>query len=189
MGISVVILTKNEEENVKDCISTLHFADEIIVVDDNSIDKTSKIAESLGANVYKRELMGDFSAQRNFGSEKAVNKWVLFIDADERVPVDLAREIVSMSQKVSAVKGYLIRRRDFLWGRQLRYGEVGNIKLLRFVRKGSGKWKRQVHEYFSLIGKVGELRGNLSHYPHQTITDFLDDIYFYSTLHAKANLS
>jgi len=83
--LSVVIITRNEEKNIKDCLETLKWCDEVIVVDDKSEDKTSQIAKEMGAKVFTCLLNDDFAAQRNFGLKKARNKWVLFVDADERV--------------------------------------------------------------------------------------------------------
>ncbi|HLB60415.1 MAG TPA: glycosyltransferase family 2 protein [Patescibacteria group bacterium] len=91
--LSVVVLAKNEQDSIADCLKRLAFADEIIVIDDMSEDQTAEIAKKLGAQVYVRKL-DDFASQRNFGLSKAGGKWVLFIDADELVPVDLEREIV-----------------------------------------------------------------------------------------------
>ena len=93
MKISAVILTKNEGKNLGECIRTLPFCEEIIVIDDYSFDKTVRIARGLGAKVFQRSLDGNFAAQRNFGLEKATNKWVLFIDADERVSHELKEEM------------------------------------------------------------------------------------------------
>ncbi|MEJ2348130.1 MAG: glycosyltransferase, partial [Patescibacteria group bacterium] len=94
MIISSIILTRNEEEKVVSCIKCLDFCDEIIVVDDNSSDETRKLAQKLGARVYKKKLKNNFAAQRNYGLEKARGEWILFIDADERVSDKLKNEIM-----------------------------------------------------------------------------------------------
>src|SRR6185503_7075452 len=93
MTISAIILTRNEEKNVKECIQSVAWCKEVIVIDDNSTDKTTKIAASLGATVYAHGLDNNFAQQRNFGLEKASCDWVLFLDADERVSSTLAFEI------------------------------------------------------------------------------------------------
>ena len=93
--LSVVILAKNEERQIVDCIKNVSFADEIVVIDDNSKDKTAELARENGAKVYTRKL-DNFSSQRNFGLSKTTNKWVLFMDADERITPELAKEIVSV---------------------------------------------------------------------------------------------
>ena len=113
--ISAVILTKNEENNLRNCIKSLAFCDEILVVDDNSLDKTIAIANELKARVFIRDMALDFSAQSNFGMEKTKTKWVLFVDADERISPELSKEIMSAINSRSAVKGFFLRRIDFLW--------------------------------------------------------------------------
>lgn len=96
--LSAVVLAKNEQDSIADCLKRLAFADEVIVIDDMSEDQTVEIAKKSGARVYIRKL-DDFASQRNFGLSKAGGKWVLFIDADELVPVDLEREIMSQISK------------------------------------------------------------------------------------------
>lgn len=185
MNISAVVLTKNEERNIEECLETLGFCDEVVVVDDNSTDKTRTIAKKLGAKVYQRDLNGDFAAQRNFGMEKASGKWVLFIDADERVTAELAEEI-KQKIKVGEAMGFRVKRMDFIWGRELKHGETANLSFVRLGRRGAGKWKRRVHEYWDIKGRIGELKNPILHFPHPTIREFIHDINFMSTLHAKA---
>lgn len=109
--ISVLILAKNEEQNIEDCIQTVLFADEIIVIDDFSTDKTKEIAERLGARVIQRSMNGDWGGQQTFAIEQASHKWVLFLDADERISAPLAEEIVAMVKK-GEEKAYWIRREN-----------------------------------------------------------------------------
>jgi len=181
--VTVVVLTKNEEKNIVDCLESLSFCDEIIVVDDNSNDRTVEIAKKTGAIVIKHPLNNDFSSQRNFGLEKARNNWVLFIDADERVSDILAKEI---RYKISENKyeGFYIKREDNIWRKKIKHGEAGNIWLLRLGKKGSGEWERSVHEEWKITGKTGKLISPIQHYPHQSIEVFLKEINYYTTLRA-----
>jgi len=183
--LSVVIITRNEEKNIKDCLETLKWCDEVIVVDDKSEDKTSQIAKEMGAKVFTCLLNDDFAAQRNFGLKKARNKWVLFVDADERVTSKLASEI-RQTIKERKFLGFYLRRQDSIWEKQLNHGETANVRLLRLGQKEAGEWQRRVHETWEIKGRVGELKEPLLHYPHPTITEFLNQINFHSTLHAKA---
>ncbi len=184
--ISAVVLTKNEEKNIKECLETLQWCDEIIVVDDNSEDKTVEIAKKMRAKVFIRSLGRDFSNQRNFGLEKAKGDWVLFVDADERVSLELQKEIESVLKNgKSTVSGYLLKREDRIWGQSLKYGETAGIRLIRLGKKGKGKWEKPVHETWNIKGEVGELKSPLFHFPHPTITEFLEEINFYSTLRAR----
>ncbi len=184
--ISAVILTKNEEKNILKCINSLKFCDEIIVIDDDSEDKTVEIAKKIGANVFIHSLDNDFSKQRNFGLNKASGEWVLFIDADEQVPSSLREDIIqSINNPINKYDGFYIKRKDIMWGRELKYGEAGNIKLLRLARKDSGKWIGKVHEVWKMNGKTKDLNNPIVHYPHQSISEFLQEINFYTDLRAK----
>lgn len=190
--LSAVILTKNEENNIVDCIESVLWCDEIIVVDDVSQDRTVEIVNNLRDAkiiVFTRPLENDFSAQRNYGLEKARGEWVLFIDSDERVTEGLKNEIqyVTSSQNLlqQKLRGFYIRRADVMWSKKLKYGETGNIRLLRLVKKDAGKWIGKVHEVWKVRGKVGQLKNPLYHYPHQSISEFLQEVNFYTDLRAK----
>lgn len=182
--ISAIVLTKNEEQNIEKCLKTLSWCDEVIVIDDFSEDKTAKIAKGLGAKVFGRALSSDFSAQRNFGLEKATQKWVLFVDADEQVTPQLRAEI-QKAIKNDEVVGYFLRRKDFLFGKWLAHGETAKVKLLRLARKGAGEWRRQVDEVWEIKGRRQVLKNPLQHFPHPTIDEFLKNINFHSTLNAR----
>lgn len=189
MNLSVIILTKNEENNIKECLSCLDFCDEVIVVDDNSSDKTISLARKLGAKIYERKLGDDFAAQRNFGLNKAQGKWVMFIDADERVTENLRNEIVQITNDpLVGCLGLYFKREDCLWGKKLKHGETANVKLLRLARRKVGKWRRRVHETWEIEGRTRDLKNPLSHYPHPTFTDFINSVNTMSSLHARANL-
>lgn len=196
MKISAVVLTKNEEKNIEECIESLKWCDEIVVIDDFSKDKTVDIAHKLGAKVYQRKLDNDFSSQRNFGLDKAKEEWVLFIDADERVSQKLAEEIQKKTRTVNKRRqGFEIRREDILFGKHLRRGEWGDNWLLRLGRKRAGRWKRRVHEYWDIPDPDTFFRYSVSlniespllHYPHPTLREFVADIERYSTIHAEEN--
>jgi glycosyltransferase involved in cell wall biosynthesis len=187
--LSVVILTKNEEKNIIDCIETALWADEIIIVDDFSIDRTNEIISNLEnkkIKIYKNHLDLDFAKQKNYGLSKATKKWVLFIDADERITKELRDEINALIiAGDNSHAGYFIKRVDYMWGKLLKHGELGNVKLTRLIKKGSGAWVGKVHETLVIDGKVGELDSVISHYPHQTVSEFLNEINFYSTIRAN----
>lgn len=186
MRLSVVVLTGDEEQNIKTCLQSLSFCDEIIVIDDYSIDQTVRIAKNSGAKIYKRHLNDNFAQQRNFALEKANGKWVLFVDADERVSEALGKEVLNaIKNDQSKFVGFYIVRRDIIWGRELRHGEAGNIKLLRLAKKGSGKWAGKVHESWDITGKIGFLKNPIIHFSHQSIGEFLKDIDVYTNIRAQ----
>ena len=185
--ISVVVLTKNEEKNIKKCLDSLNWCDEIIVIDDFSQDKTVEIAKKMGVRVFTHSLDDNYAHQRNFSLKKAKENWVLFVDADERISTALAAEIQETTKRPNnqTTKGFYLRRKDFVFGKWLKYGETTKIKLLRLAKRDAGQWQRAVHEVWKIRGKTGQLENPLLHYPHPTVSQFLEKIGEYSTIRAK----
>ncbi len=181
--VTAIIITKNEEKNIETCLRALGFADEILIVDDYSTDKTIVLAEKYGARVVKNKL-NSFSEQRNFGLERVSNEWVLFVDADEMVSKNLGLEI---KEKIDEEKfdGYYIKREDVFLGRKMYYGDLSNVWLLRLGRKSKGKWKGDVHEEWEIKGDTSRLSNPLTHTSHENLKDFIGKINVYSTLRAK----
>ena len=186
MKLSAIVITKNEEDEIGECLGLLGFVDEIVIVDDNSIDNTRQIARGMGARTFKRSLDDDYSAQRNFGLTKAKGEWVLFVDADERVEKTLADEILKAINTLK-VDGFELKRRDTLWGREIKHGESRNTWLVRLGRRGSGSWRRSVHEVWEIEGEIGKLDNLLYHHPHKSLSEFMSSINYYSGLHAREN--
>lgn len=185
--ITAIILTKNEEKNIVDCIESVKFCDEVVVIDDYSQDSTRKLAREKGARVLKRKLDNDFAKQRNIGLQKAKGDWALYVDADERVSAELKREIKTEMNR-NGFEGFYLKRRDFIWGRELKYGETGKVKLLRLAKKKKGEWERGVHEVWNINIETKTLVNPLLHYPHPTLRGFLEELNWMSGLHAKENL-
>ena len=194
MKISAVVLTKNEEKNIEKCLKSLVFADEIIIVDDESTDKTiEKVHKVLKAHkvykVFQRKLNNDFASQRNFGEENVSNDWVLFIDADEVVTEELKKEIVTLFHgSIVGKDAFYMKRRDYFWGKELKYGETKKVRnqgIVRLVKKGAGKWMGTVHEVFNTVENIGSLNGYINHYPHPTLKEFIEDVNTYSSIRAE----
>ncbi|HEV2339397.1 MAG TPA: glycosyltransferase family 2 protein [Patescibacteria group bacterium] len=185
MLISAVILTKNEEANIAACIDTVQWCNEIIVIDDNSTDKTVLLAKQKGAKVIPHTLENDFANQRNFGIDEAKGDWVFFVDADEQVSKKLVREIQEKICGNDERKAFLVKREDYVWNKKLVHGETGNMWLVRLAQKGSGKWKGNVHEVWEVNGETENLENPLLHFPHPDIKSFLEEINFYTTLRAN----
>lgn len=177
-----IVLTHNDESIIARCLKSLTWCDEVVVIDDESTDHTPTIAKKHGANVFIHPLQDDFAAQRNFGLEKAKGEWVFFVDSDEVVSDELAKEIQNLSWDKD---GYVIKRKDYWGGTCLEHGETGSVKLLRLARRNGGKWKQPVHEEWKIAGKVGELVHPLLHYPHQNVAQFLEEINRYSSAYAR----
>lgn len=188
--ISVVIIAKNEEQNIEKCLKSVKWCDEIIVVDDKSSDKTLEIAKRYNAITYSNHLNEDFSLQRNLGLSKAKNDWVLFLDADEIISDSLAYEISNSiqlkDQNLRVFNGFYIRRIDFMWGEKLEHGETGNVWCLRLARKASGKWMGKVHERWIVGGLVGKLLNPIHHFPHNgEFENFLSEVNYYTDIRLR----
>ena len=182
--ITAVVLTKDEAINIQRCLNSLKWCDEIIIIDDNSEDGTIQLAKRLITRYVNRSLCNNFSSQRNFGLKEARNKWVFFVDADEEVSTELANEIQQAIKNIE-FKGFRLHRHDYLWGRKLTHGDIGRFNYVRLGRKGAGQWQRKVDEIWEINGRVGQLKNPLIHYPHQTMTEFLEEINFKSSLNAE----
>lgn len=179
--ITAVILTFNEEERIVRCAESLFWCDEILVIDDNSTDETIDRVRSIRGidekvRVVKNPFKGNMAEMRNFAFEKAKGDWVLFVDADEMVTKELASEIARKLERSGGIDGYYLPRKDFFMGKFLKYGETGNVRLLRLGKRDAGRWVRNVHEVWEIDGKVGELENPLEHFSHSSIRQFIDSI-------------
>jgi len=190
--ISSVVLTHNDEATIAKTLGSLTWCEEILIIDDGSTDNTLSITRKFTSKIFKHPLDNDFAAQRNFGLSKAKNEWVLFIDSDEIVSPALAKEIreIAAPRQLAGTRndntvGYFIKRRDIMWGRELRHGEQGRMKLLRLAKRDTGKWIRPVHEVWDIKGATLELQHPVLHFPHSSVAQYLGEINRYSTLNAR----
>lgn len=186
MELSAVILTKNNKDIIGSLIDNLSFCDEVVVVDDFSDDGTDIVAKQHGAKVFKRELNENFAKQRNFGLDHCLGEWVIFVDSDENVSDELKKEILRVINN-NTISAYQIRRNNQFLGKVLKHGEAGAVELTRLAKKNSGRWERNVHEYWNVKGKTGRLKGYLNHNPYKSLDEFVEKINNYSSMHAKAN--
>ena len=189
---AVIIITKNEQDNIRRCLDSLNWCNEIIVIDDYSTDNTLKIVRSiqkLNANirVFSRLLNGDFAGQRNFALSKANSNWALFVDADETVSGSLKKEILQTlsNQETVKVNGYFLKRSDIFFGKTLKYGETAALKFMRLARIRSGLWQGRVHEEWNIEGRTGNLENHLIHTPHKNMAAFLNSINKYTDIVAQ----
>ena len=184
MNISAIVIVKNGQDLIGDCLDSLNFCDEIIVVDGGSNDKTVEIAEKKKAKVFIHEMQ-DFAESRNFGLDKAEGNWILYVDADERVTPDLSanikRKIVTdMNSGISAYK--ILRKNYYLGDNPWPYIE----KLERLFKKDKLKgWQGKLHESPIVEGKVGELEGFLLHYTHRDLTSMVNKTLEWSKTEAE----
>ena len=183
--ISVAIITKDEERNIRDCLESVRWADEIIVVDNGSRDRTLDICREYGAQIFLEEWKG-YPGQKNSAIQKTRNEWVLSLDADERVGPDLRREIEGALEGGPSIDGYFLPRKNFFLGRWIRYcGWYPDLNL-RLFRKSRGRFQeRAVHEKVELQGKTAILKNPLFHETYRSLDDFFLRMDHYSTLAAR----
>lgn len=166
MQISAVIITYNEEENIEDAIRSVSWADEVIVVDSESTDRTRELAESLGAGVLINAWPG-FSLQKQFAVDHAANDWIFSLDADERVSDSLQEEIRAIRESDATLDGYKIPRLSYYMGRAIKHGGWYPDLQLRLFDRRKGKWNGAViHESVKMEpeANVGKLRSDILHY-------------------------
>ncbi len=168
IDLTCVILTLNEELNIQRAIDSVKdLAKEVIVVDSGSTDKTVEIAQNSGAKVIFNEFK-DYASQRNFALPLVKTEWVLFLDADEIIPKELAEEIrLKIEDPKSEFDGFLIPRKNWYLGNFLKCWKPDF--LLRLFKKDKGSWAGKVHEKVKINGKVGKLRNPILHYPFKDL--------------------
>ena len=164
MRISATIITYNEEAKIAEAIKSVDFADEILVVDSESTDKTREIAESLGAKVLVQKWLG-FSRQKQFAVDAAQNDWIFSLDADERISVELKTEILKLKDNNNLADGYRIPRLSFYLNRPIRHGGWYPDWQIRFFNRQKARWKDVlIHESVEVEGKVEKLKGDILHF-------------------------
>jgi len=183
--LSVAIITKNEEDRLPKLLEALKgWADEVVVVDSGSRDRTVEIARSFGAKVFVEPWRG-FGPQKNSALEKTSGKWVLFLDADE-VPDERLKGAIKEAIAKEGISGYEIRRRAVYLGKPLKR-LWANEWLLRLVRRDANpRWEGTVHEKLLVEGKVGKIpRGVLYHYTYRNLKEHFEKSFRYAVLSAE----
>jgi len=166
MSLSVCVICFNEERNIKRCLESVKWADEIIVVDSMSEDRTADIAQQYTDKVYKKLWMG-YQGQKEYALSKASSYWVLSIDADEEISPALRDEIGGQLNQHNAKDGYRIPRRSFYQGRWINHSGYYPDRQLRLFKRERGRWVGgRVHEKVEVRGSIGDLKNDLLHYPY-----------------------
>ncbi len=185
--LTVVILTKNEEENIVEVIKNARkVTEKVLIIDSGSTDKTVELAEANGAKVIYRKWDNDFSAQRNFALQNVATDWVLYLDADERINDELAEAILKAA-KDPAKAMYRVIRRNSAFGREFKYGVLAPDSVIRMFPKNLAEWQGKVHE--SPVGNlpVKTLPGFLKHYTYKDFSQYLDKMNSYAAIGAQNN--
>jgi glycosyltransferase involved in cell wall biosynthesis len=172
--ISAIVLSRNEEANIAECLNTLHWADELLVLDSFSDDATAEIAVAMGAEVQQRRF-DNYARQRNAALGMGHKEWVFFVDADERATDELADEI-RHAVRDEGLDGWWVPRKNYIFGRWIRHAGWYPDYQLRLLRRDRARYdaSREVHELVELDGEAGYLQNPLIHYNYDTVREFCD---------------
>ncbi|MFH1241124.1 MAG: glycosyltransferase family 2 protein [Pseudomonadota bacterium] len=186
MPVSVAIITKDEEERLPGCLKSLSFADEILVVDSGSQDKTVSIAMAFRCRVMTEEWRG-YAGQKQFAVDNCSNDWVLILDADERIPVETAVKIGELlDDPEPGFTAYSFLRKNYFHGRWIRHCGWWPERVVRLVNRTKGRFSEHlVHERWISDGAVKELDVPIEHYSFQSYSDLIHKMETYSTLAAR----
>ncbi len=182
--LTALLLTKNEEAQLRRCLDSVRWADEVVVVDGQSTDRTPQIARDYGATVVSRPFSGSFAEERNAGLAVATGDWVLQMDADEQVSPGLRAAIERLLADGSPHAAFKLRRLNTFLGRTMRHGGWYHYHTALFRRQGA-RYEGLVHERLRHQGSVGVLEADLCHEPFQSISQFLARQNRYTSLQAR----
>ena len=186
MSLSVILITKNEEANLKECLESVSFANEIIVVDSQSNDKTQEIAQSFGAKLEITSDWPGFGPQKNRALNLATQEWVLSIDADERVTPALKEEILAVISSKDPANCYAIPRSSWYCGRFMKHSGWYPDYVDRLFKRGTAKFSDHlVHERLLPDGSVAKLKNHFLHYSFKDFSQVLKKVDAYSTASAE----
>jgi glycosyltransferase involved in cell wall biosynthesis len=183
--LSVVLITRNEAGRISRCLDSVRWADELIVVDQNSTDGTAAICEAYGAKVLLREMRAGFGEQKQFAIEQATCPWILSLDADEVLTPELAREVRAALRDPGPYVGFSMPRLTCYLGRFIRHCGWYPRPVLRLFRRGHGWFTPSaVHEEVRVDGPIGALHGDLLHYSYDSLSDHLRKLDLYTSYDA-----
>lgn len=188
MSLSVIIIAKNEEKMIADAIKSVLYADEIVVLDTGSTDKTKSIAKSLKAKVFDIKTKNiEFAKWRSEGIKKAKHDWIFYLDADERATPELKNEMITITAKKPAeYSAYAVPRRNFYLGKEMKHGGAWPDYVIRlFYKQNITGWKEKLHEQPVFSGKLGHLKNPLIHLTHRDLASMLNKTIKWSKLEAE----
>jgi glycosyltransferase involved in cell wall biosynthesis len=186
--LSVAVITLDEAHRLRRCLESVAWADELVVVDAESHDKTVQVAREFTDRVIVRPWAG-FAAQKNFALEQTAGDWILSLDADEEAAPELRDEITAIVGGAASHDGYAVRRRNVFLDRWIRHGGLYPDWQVRLFRRGRGRFvDRPVHESVAVTGTVSRLTGHLVHRSYEGVSDFIERANRYSSLAAEQRI-
>lgn len=185
--ITLLIPTKNEESNIRDCIlSAKNIVDDIYIVDSYSTDKTVDLARELGAHILSRQF-DNYSDQKNWAIAQVPNEWILLLDADEKITPELEKEITALVEQdtIDQYDAYWVYRKNFFFNREIKYSGYQKDKVIRLFKKASSHYTNRVHECLHIEGNVGFLKEKLYHNTYRGFDFHLAKLSRYASLQAE----
>jgi len=186
--ISAVVNTRNEEKNIAECLKTLNFCDEIVVVDMESQDSTKEIAKQFTERVYDHKMVGYVEPARNFAIKKAIGDWILVVDADERIPKSLAARLIEIADKGTA-EFVRIPRKNMIFGQWIKHSRWWPDHNIRFFKKDAVEWQDEIHSIPVTIGTGITLEAEeslaIEHHHYNSIDEYFERTLRYSTQQSK----
>ena len=180
-ALTAIITTLNEEINVRDCLASVAFADRILVVDSFSTDRTVEIAREFPrVEIFQREYFGS-AAQKNWAMDRVETPWLLIVDADERIPERLAREIEALIEKNPPEDHFYIRRENVFVDRVIRHSGWSTDKVVRLIRRGTARYpNRRVHADLAAEGPTPTLLSPMTHFTCRSLSHYLEKLHRYA---------
>lgn len=182
--ISAIIPTLNEEIHIADAIKSVSFADEIIVIDSFSTDKTLAIAAQYNVKIIKRKF-DDFSSQKNFAISQAKHSWIYILDADERVTPKVEKEILTAVKNPKGFVGFYVRRTFYFCGKKVNYSGFQRDKVIRLFLKEFCSYSGLVHEKIEAKGKLGFFKNKIDHFSYRNYDHYISKMNHYAAIRAE----
>lgn len=187
MKLSAIVITRNAGKKIRDCLLSLKFADEVLVIDSGSVDKTLKIAKEYKAKIFSVEQKG-YSYSRNIGAEKANGEWLLYIDSDERISDRLGKEIQTATSQAprNDAGSYKIYRKNIILGKWLKHGGWWPDPVHRLIKKSALKeWGGALHEFPTVFGSVGLIQEPLIHFSKDSVSEMVKNSREFAPIEAR----
>lgn len=181
MSLSVALITRNEEANIESCLESVRWADEIVIVDSGSSDKTLEKAEAYTSKIYQVPFR-DFASQKNEALSRTTADWVFFIDADERVSKELAAAITERAHAKGPAKAYGVKRKTYFFGKPLRFSGAQDDYPIRLFPRGKASFEQPVHESIVTSLPVEKIRAPIIHYSTRNLRHYFSKVTQYVPL-------
>ena len=182
--LTALLIVKNEEHRVRNCLESVKWADEIVVIDGYSTDKTIDICKEYNAKIVQHKFDGSFETDCNLGIDSSSGDWIIKLDADEIVADNLKKDIKAVLEDDREYSAFKFKRKNFFLGHFMKYGGWYHYSL-HFFKRSKARYKGEVHETLIVDGNIGQLEGDCEHYPFNSLSEFIQRHNRYADIEAK----